>query len=180
VKGEASETPYWIANFMAGIGMVACLMVFASSFPDGESQSPVDTVAADHPGVRSCVEQVQVLACATLEEIAVRSGQSGCASAILGQAQFLQQYVEESLKALPAPLRKAAQSQLRSKVMEARFGSVISTMATRIASSTEIERGPLEVALEVLRQVARRFESAAPTVAASDEGVPAFLAREGR
>lgn len=173
MKADDRETPYWIANFLAGIGMVACLMAFASSFPDGESQSPGVTAVDDDPGVASCVEQVQILTCATLEEISVRARQSGCASEILGQAKYLHSYVEETLNSLPMRARRAALHRLRSKIMEERFGKVISEMDRRMAGASLDERRPLESALDVLRRLARRFESDTPQVAAVDEAVSA-------
>lgn len=173
MKADDRETPYWIANFLAGIGMVACLMVFASSFPDGESQSPGETAVDDDPGVASCVEQVQVLTCATLEEISVRAEKSGCASEILGQAKYLHSYVEETLQSLPMQARRAAAHRLRSKIMEERFGKVISEMDRLIAAASPDDRPSLEAALEVLRRLSRRFECAAPQVAAVDEAVSA-------
>jgi hypothetical protein len=173
--GDADrETPYWIVNFLAGFAMVGCLIVFASSFPGGESQSPADdAVAEETPAVRSCVEQVQLLAMTTLEEIAVRSHESGCAGLILEQARFLQVCMEERLNSLPPAARKQALLRLRSRVMEQRFGSVITQILTRSEAIPPNERKPLEMALEVLRRVARRFDGSRPSVAqarpASDE-----------
>lgn len=181
MKADDRETPYWIANFLAGIGMVACLMFFASCFPGGESKSPDEAVADEYPGVRSCVEQVQLLACATLEDIAAQSHGSGCGSAILGRARFLQESVEERLKSLPALGRKAALMQLRSRVMEERFGKVISDLLARFDTLAAGDRRPLESALDVLRLVARRFDGSSPTVACGmDEADSGFLCREVR
>jgi hypothetical protein len=118
------------------------------------------------------------LTCATLEEISVRAKQSGCASEILGQARFLHSYVEESLNSLPMQARKTALHRLRSKIMEERFGKVISEMGLRMVGLSAEERGPLEAALDVLRRVARRFESAAPQVAAVDEATHSLTASQ--
>ncbi len=167
---EDREIPYWIANFLAGIGMVGCLMLFAASFPGRESQSPTEAVADASPAIKSCVEQVQVMTFSTLEEISVKSRQSGCGTAILEQARFLQVYVEGKLNALPAKARRSVIAHLPSKIMENRFVAVIQELSACTGQAPSPEREPLEAALEVIKRVAARFDGTRPTVAiGSDE-----------